>query len=227
MSDNLFGEQEIKIFLIEDHPIMRRGLVSLLTTEGNVQVIGEADTGEDGLNRLLELPPPDLVILDISLPGINGIEVARKLKKIHPTTKILILSMYDNPIFVHQAIEAGATGYLLKKAMVEELNLAIDAVIRGKTFLSPSITRNLDIALTFEKYTPESLTHREEDVFKLLAKGQSVNQIAETLVLSIYTVYTHLSNIKRKVGIEKTPDLIHFARENPLILGVGDKRVSL
>lgn len=222
MANSEFGNRELKIFLIEDHHIMRRGLASLLTIERNVQIIGEAGAGEDGLNRLAEISPPDLVILDISLPGLNGIEVARKLKKMHPETKILVLSMYDNPIFVHQAIEAGASGYILKKAMVEELNLAIDAVLGGQTFLSPSITKNLDESLAFDNYSYQSLTNREVEVFKLLAKGLSVSDIADALVLSIYTVYTHLSNIKRKVGIEKTSDLIRYARENPLILGDGE-----
>lgn len=201
---------------------MRRGLASLLTTERNVQIIGEAGTGEEGLNILSEISSPDLVILDISLPGINGIDVARKLRKIHPATKILVLSMYDNPIFVHQAIEAGAAGYILKRAMVEELNLAIDAVLSGQTFLSPSITKNLDAGWVVDNYSHQSLTNREVEVFRLLAQGWSVNEIADSLVLSIYTVYTHLSNIKRKVGIEKTSDLIRYARENPLIGGEGD-----
>lgn len=201
---------------------MRRGLASLLTTERNVQIIGEAGTGEEGLNILSEISSPDLVILDISLPGINGIDVARKLRKIHPATKILVLSMYDNPIFVHQAIEAGAAGYILKRAMVEELNLAIDAVLSGQTFLSPSITKNLDAGWVVDNYSHQSLTNREVEVFRLLAQGRSVNEIADSLVLSIYTVYTHLSNIKRKVGIEKTSDLIRYARENPLIGGEGD-----
>ena len=209
----------LKIFLVEDHHLMRRGLASLLTTERNVDIIGEAGTGEEGLNMLADMDLPDLVIMDISLPGMNGIEVTRRLKALNPEIKILVLSMYDNPIFVYQAIEAGASGYILKRAMVEELDLAIDAIIRGGSFLSPSITQNLDISLAFDNYSYQSLTNRELEVFKLLAAGSSVNDIAEALFISIYTVYTHLSNIKRKVGIEKTPDLIRYAMENPLILG--------
>lgn len=209
----------LKIFLVEDHHLMRRGLASLLTTERNVEIIGEAGTGEEGLTMLAGMEVPDLVIMDISLPGMNGIEVTRRLKAINTEMKILVLSMYDNPIFVYQAIEAGASGYILKRAMVEELDLAIDAIIRGGRFLSPSITQNLDISLEFDNYSYQSLTNRELEVFKLLATGSSVNDIAEALFISIYTVYTHLSNIKRKVGIEKTPDLIRYAMENPLILG--------
>ena len=209
----------LKIFLVEDHHLMRRGLASLLTTERNVDIIGEAGTGEEGLNMLADMDLPDLVIMDISLPGMNGIEVTRRLKAFNPEIKILVLSMYDNPIFVYQAIEAGASGYILKRAMVEELDLAIDAIIRGGSFLSPSITQNLDVSLAFDNYSYQSLTNRELEIFKLLAAGSSVNDIAEALFISIYTVYTHLSNIKRKVGIEKTPDLIRYAMENPLILG--------
>jgi len=209
----------LKIFLVEDHHLMRRGLASLLTTERNVDIIGEVGTGEEGLNMLADMDLPDLVIMDISLPGMNGIEVTRRLKAFNPEIKILVLSMYDNPIFVYQAIEAGASGYILKRAMVEELDLAIDAIIRGGSFLSPSITQNLDVSLAFDNYSYQSLTNRELEVFKLLAAGSSVNDIAEALFISIYTVYTHLSNIKRKVGIEKTPDLIRYAMENPLILG--------
>src|SRR5665648_181136 len=207
----------LKIFLVEDHHLMRRGLASLLTTERNVDIIGEVGTGEEGLNMLADMDLPDLVIMDISLPGMNGIEVTRRLKAFNPEIKILVLSMYDNPIFVYKAIEAGASGYILKRAMVEELDLAIDAIIRGGSFLSPSITQNLDVSLAFDNYSYQSLTNRELEVFKLLAAGSSVNDIAEALFISIYTVYTHLSNIKRKVGIEKTPDLIRYAMELSLI----------
>jgi NarL family two-component system response regulator LiaR len=214
-------ENALKIFLIEDHHLMRRGLAALLMTEMNVQIIGEAGTGEDGLKLLSELETPDLVIMDISLPGMNGIEATRKIKALNPEIKILVLSMYDNPISVYQAIEAGASGYILKKAMVEELNLAIDAIILGGTFLSPSIPKNMDVSLEFDNFSYQSFTHRELEVFKLLANGLSVNDIADTLFISIYTVYTHISNIKRKVGIEKTSDLTRYAMENPLILSQG------
>jgi DNA-binding NarL/FixJ family response regulator len=126
--------------------------------------------------------------------------------------------MYSNPTFVHQAMQAGASGYILKKSMVEELNTALDQVALGKLFVSPMITEILDPDLKFTPDSLKSLTNREIEVFERLAHGKSVKDIAEELVVSIYTVYTHMNTIKRKMGIEKNQDLIRYAIENPLIV---------
>lgn len=209
----------ISIFLVEDHHIMRRGLASLLATERNVCIQGECGSGEEALEMLRESAVPDLIIMDVSLPGLNGIETTRKIKTFMASARVLILSMYDNPTFVHQALEAGASGYLLKKSMVEELNLATDALLAGGEYISPEITRSLEINAELQEQTFQSLTVRENEIFQRLARGMSVKDIAAELVVSPYTVYTHINNIRRKIGVKKTADIIRYAIENPLILG--------
>jgi len=197
---------------------MRRGLASLLTVEEGAQIVGEVASGEEALEKLAQMEAPDLVIMDISLPGMNGIQTTRKILKEFPETKILILSMYNNPTFVHQALEAGAFGYILKESMVDELRNAIESVSRGKKYLSEKILSAVDFHQTEGLLPYESLTPREVEVFERLAGGLSVKDIGDELVVSIYTVYTHISNIKRKLGIEKSTDMICYAIENPLVL---------
>ncbi len=208
----------IKVFLIEDHHIMRRGLASLLVTERGVQILGEAASGEEALKLLQPGNLPDLIVMDVSLAGMNGIEATRKIKSLYQQVKILVLSMFNNPTFVQQAMEAGASGYILKKSMVEELNTALDQIIRGKRFISPLITENIEFAQELKGGSLQSLTNREIEVFEQLGKGRSVKDIATNLVVSIYTVYTHMNTIKRKLGVEKNSDLIRYAIENPLVL---------
>lgn len=217
----------MKIFLVEDHHIMRRGLASLLTIERDAQIVGEAASGEEALELLKSGPRPDLVVMDISLPGMTGIEATRSIRSLYPDVKVLILSMYSNPTFLHQAIQAGASGYILKKSVVEELNTALDQLSQGKQFVSSMITETLDPELDFKPGSIKSLTNREEQVFERLANGKSVKDIAEELVVSIYTVYTHMNTIKRKMGIEKNQDLIRYAIENPLIFKHTDRRKNL
>ncbi len=218
--------EPMKIFLIEDHHIMRRGLASLLTTERDVQILGEAASGEEALALLREDNLPEIIIMDVSLPGMNGIETTRAIKLRYPRVKILILSMYHNPTFVHQAMQAGASGYILKKSMVEELNTALDRVAAGKQFVSTMITDSLDPQLEFSSDPVQSLTNREIEVFERLAAGKAVKDIAEELVVSIYTVYTHMNTIRRKMGIEKNQELMRYAMENPLIVKPTDRNKS-
>lgn len=212
------AQMPISIFLVEDHHIMRRGLASLLTTERNVTILGECGSGEEALEMLRESEVPDLIIMDISLPGLSGIETTRQIKKFMPSARVLILSMYDNPTFVYQAIEAGATGYILKRSMVEELNLATDALLADSEYISPEITRSLAVDEDLLEQALHGLTSREREIFQCLACGMSVKEISTELALSPYTVYTHLSNIRRKIGVKKTADMIRYALENPLVL---------
>lgn len=197
---------------------MRRGLASLLTVEEGALIVGEVASGEEALEKLVQMEAPDVVLMDISLPGLNGIEATRKILQEVPRTKVLILSMYNNPTFVHQALEAGASGYILKESMVDELRNAIEAVKNGKRYISEKIVSIVEPLQAGNGLPYESLTPREVEVFEQLASGLSVKDIADDLVVSIYTVYTHISNIKRKLGIEKSADLIRYAIENPLIL---------
>jgi DNA-binding NarL/FixJ family response regulator len=208
----------MRIFLVEDHNIMRRGLASLLMTERDAEIVGEAASGEDALDLLKAGNLPDVVIMDVSLPGMNGIEASRAIHALYPDVKVLILSMYDNPAVLHEAMQAGASGYILKKSMVEELNTALDQITHEKQFISPILTAQLDDDHEFTQDSLKSLTKREVEVFERLASGKSVKEIAQELVVSIYTIYTHMNTIKSKMGIEKNQDLIRYAIENPLII---------
>jgi two-component system, NarL family, response regulator NreC len=208
----------MRIFLVEDHNIMRRGLASLLMTERDAEIVGEAASGEDALALLKAGNLPDVVIMDVSLPGMNGIEASRAIHTLYPDVKVLILSMYDNPTVLHEAMQAGASGYILKKSMVEELNTALDQITHEKQFISPILTAQLDADHEFTQDSLKSLTKREVEVFERLASGKSVKEIAQELVVSIYTIYTHMNTIKSKMGIEKNQDLIRYAIENPLII---------
>jgi DNA-binding NarL/FixJ family response regulator len=208
----------MRIFLVEDHHIMRRGLASLLMTERDAQIVGEAASGEDALALLEAGDLPDVVIMDISLPGMSGIEATRSIRMLYPNVKVLILSMYNNPTVLHQAMQAGASGYILKKSMVEELNTALDQILLEKQFVSPMITDHLDPEHGFKQDSLRSLTNREVEILERLANGRSVKDIAKELVVSIYTIYTHMNTIKSKMGIEKNQDLIRYAMENPLII---------
>ena len=201
---------------------MRRGLASLLTVEEGALIVGEVASGEEALEKLVQMEAPDVVLMDISLPGLNGIETTRKILQEVPQTKVLILSMYNNPTFVHQALEAGASGYILKESMVDELRNAIEAVKNGKKYISEKIVSIIKPLQVGNGLPYASLTPREVEVFEQLASGLSVKDIADELVVSIYTVYTHISNIKRKLGIEKSADMIRYAIENPLILKSRD-----
>jgi DNA-binding NarL/FixJ family response regulator len=214
--------KSMKLLLVEDHHIMRRGLASLLTTECDVEIWGEAASGEEAISLLNENSLPDMIIMDVSLPEMNGIETTHAIKSRYPQVKILILSMYNNPTLLHQALQAGASGYILKKSMVEELNAALDQVAQGRQFVSPLITASLDPDLEFMPDSLQKLTHREIEVFERLSTGSSVKDIAEELVISIYTVYTHMNTIKRKMGIEKNQDLVRYAIENPLIVKTSE-----
>jgi DNA-binding NarL/FixJ family response regulator len=208
----------ISIFLVEDHHIMRRGLASLLTLEQGAHIAGEAASGEEALEKLAGAELPNLIIMDISLAGMNGIETTRAILARYPQARVLVLSMYNNPTFVHQVLEAGALGYILKESMVDELHAAIEAVMSGKIYLSEAVTPKVDFNQKPGSPPYEPLTPREMEVFQRLAAGMSVKDIADDLVVSIYTVYTHISNIKRKLGVEKSADMIRYAIENPLIL---------
>jgi DNA-binding NarL/FixJ family response regulator len=203
----------ISIFLVEDHHIMRRGLASLLKIEEKARIVGEAASGEEALALLFSSPFPDLIIMDISLSGMDGIQATREIIAKKPQAKILILSMYNNPTFLHKALEAGISGYILKESLVDELHTAIQAIMNGGRYMSEKISQTQD-----EEMPLLSLTPREMEVFEKLAIGVSVKEIALENVISIYTVYAHISNIKRKLGIEKNFDIIRYAMENKIIL---------
>lgn len=204
-----------RIVLADDHAIVRQGIKRMIEEAGDLTVIGEASDGLELLS-LLKILDANLVILDISMPNLRGIEATRELKKIFPDTKVLILTMYKDKGLLHQAISSGADGYVLKEDTDKELHTAIEKVRRGKVYISPRFSDGLTNASTpihrnqFESPL-EHLTNREMEVLRLIAEGKSNKEIANCLFISIRTVQNHRANIMNKLDIKKTADLIRYA----------------
>lgn len=197
---------DIKVLVAEDHLITRQGICRLLEDERNVEVVGEANDGEEAVRLVTDLHP-DVVIMDLAMPRINGLEATRKIKLNRPTTAVLILSAYDDDEYVFGLLEAGAAGYLLKTTSGEELVRAIRAVHKGEPILDPNITRKVLNRLRFNNKAQRSatsntqLSDRQLDVIKLAAKGMSNRDIADELHLSRRTIEGNLRTIFNKLGV--------------------------
>ncbi len=212
----------ISILLADDHRIIRDGLRSLLSTMPGMEVVGEAENGRQAL-RIARKHNPDLVIMDISMPDLNGIEATRQILAESPGTKVLALSMHSDRQFVIQMFRAGVSGYLLKNGAFEELVLAIDTVRKNETYLSPKIASVLvkDLLETTEDNSASSvLTPREREVLQLIAEGRSTKEIASDLNVSVKTVETHRRQIMDKLELRSVAELTKFAlREGITDLG--------
>jgi len=206
----------IRVILAEDHTIVRKGLRSLLEGEEDIEVIGEAGDGKEAIT-LVEQKKPDIVVMDIGMPELNGLEATRRIKKKFPETKVLILTMHTNEEYVFEILQAGASGYIVKKAAPMELVSALRAVKRGESFLSPSISKKV-----IDEYLQrageakrrgafELLTDREREVLQLIAEGNSTRGIAGRLFISTKTVETHRSNLMEKLDLHGTADLTRYA----------------
>ncbi len=212
-----------RVLLAEDHTIVRKGLRSLLDKETGIKVVGEAEDGREAIAKAEELHP-DVVVMDIAMPGLNGLEATRQIKKRFPDMKILILTMHTNEEYVLQTLKAGASGYLVKKAAPAELISAINAVHKGDSFLSPSISRTvIDEYIRRSKEISEGeegfeqLTVREREVLQLIAEGHKTREIAELLYISIKTVETHRAHIMNKLDIHSTAELTRYAIRKGII----------
>jgi NarL family two-component system response regulator LiaR len=206
----------LRVFVADDHPIVRRGIRDLLETESDIEVVGEATNGHEAVARVAELRP-DVVLMDLVMPELDGIEATRQIKAQHPEVKILILTSFATDDKVFPAIKAGALGYLIKDTSPDELVEAIRQVYVGKPTLHPTIARKVlaEIAQTVERPSiPEPLTEREVEVLKLLARGQSNQEIAENLTISVTTVYSHVSSILSKLHLAtRTQAALYALRE--------------
>jgi len=206
---------KIKVLLAEDHIIVREGTRELLQREPDIEVVGEASDGEESI-RLAEELKPDVVIMDIAMPKVNGIEATKKIKKIIPTTAVLILTAYDTEQYIIALLEAGAAGYLLKNVRGNQLVDAVRSVYSGESVLQPSTTRQIINRLTSKLSGQEDivvsspLTEREQEILKLTAKGVSNKDIADNLCLSIRTVQSHLSNIFKKLAVGSRTEAILY-----------------
>ncbi len=205
----------IKIILADDHQIVRQGLRMLLASEPDMMVVGESDNGRDAVKLAQELAP-DVILMDISMPDLNGIDATRQIVAINSKVKIIALSMHSDSLFVLNMLRSGAWGYLLKDCALEELVKAIRTVMRDKTYISPGVSDILikDFAHTLavepgSAYT--LLTPREREVLQLMAEGRNTLQIANTLCLSSKTVEAHRKQIMNKVGINNVAELTKYA----------------
>jgi len=213
----------VRVLLADDHGIVRRGLKSLLETEPHVTVVGEASDGLDAL-RLCGEYKPDILIVDIGMPKMNGIEVAARAQKLDPAPAVIILSMHSDESYITRALAAGARAYLLKDATDEDLIPALRAVRQGKPFFSPAVT-----AVLVEDYmrqlrarglsdTYHLLTDREKEVLQLLAEGRSNKEVATLLDLGLSTVETHRANLMQKLGLHNTAEIVLYAVRKGIIV---------
>ncbi|MBM4465406.1 MAG: response regulator transcription factor [Chloroflexi bacterium] len=206
---------KIRVLLAEDHTIVRKGLRSLLEGEAGIEVIGEAEDGREAIQMTQRLLP-DVVLMDISMPALNGLEATRQIKKLFPGVKVLILTMHADEEYVFQILRAGASGYVVKKAAPAELVLAIQAVRQGNSFLSPSISRQvieeyIQKAEAMVENSYERLTDREREVLQLIAEGHTSREIAELLHISQKTVRAHRASLMDKLDIHGTAELTRYA----------------
>ncbi|WP_066251180.1 response regulator [Neobacillus drentensis] len=215
----------IKILLVDDHAVVRMGLKMLLNTNPEMEVIGEASEGNEGIKKALKLKP-DVVVMDLSMPhGKDGLSATTELKKLKPEINILILTMHDDEEYLFRAIQGGASGCILKSAPHDELMSAIESVANGDAYLHPSATKRL-----MEEYlgsvkqdgndTYNLLSDREKEVLTLIAKGYSNKEIAVQLVISVKTVETHKGNLMEKLQMKTRPELVEYAVRKGL-LGYG------
>lgn len=206
------AESGIRILLAEDHTLVRAGIRSLLDRIGGMEVVAEASDGQEAV-RLARKHQPQLVVMDIAMAGLNGLEATRRIRSETPDAKILILSMHANEQYVQQALQAGASGYLLKDAATEELELAIQAALKGQTYLSPRISRRLveDYLSRGEGNPADQLTPRQREILQLIAEGRSTRAIAERLHVSVKTVETHRAQLMDRLDIHDVPGLVRFA----------------
>jgi DNA-binding NarL/FixJ family response regulator len=210
----------IRVVVAEDHALVRAGIRSLLEKLPGVEVVGEAADGREAL-ELLETQSPHVALLDISMPGMNGLEAAARAARQFPATRVVVLSMHANEEYVHQALRAGAAGYLLKDAGAAELELAVRAVARGETYLSPAISKQVMsdyVRRTGAGTTSlEALTPRQREILQLIAEGHTTKEIAKKLDLGVKTIETHRAALMRRLDIHDVAGLVRYAIRSGLV----------
>jgi two-component system, NarL family, nitrate/nitrite response regulator NarL len=215
------SSKKIRIILADDHPIVRTGIKNALAEQKNIEVVGEASNGVQALKKAKELSP-DIVLMDISMPGMGGLEAAQRLRATLPKVKVLVFTMHDNKEYVLEIIRSGASGYVLKDTSTLELVRAIETVYRGGTFFSSKVSQFLldqyvkKVASGDEKSETE-LTNREKEVLVLVAKGKSNKEIASELTMSTRTVETHREKIMKKLNVHSVAEMTQHAISRGLV----------
>jgi DNA-binding NarL/FixJ family response regulator len=211
----------LRVVLADDHTLVRAGIRSLLERIPGIEVVGEADTGLEAL-ALIGAHQPDVALIDIAMPGLNGLDVATRVASDWPQVRVIVLSVHANEEYVAQALRAGAVGYLLKDSATAELDLALEAVCRGETYLSPAISRTVISGYLARhagagRGTESPLTPRQREILTLLAGGKSTKEIAGMLSLSAKTVETHRAQLMERLNIHDVPGLVKYALHLGLI----------
>jgi DNA-binding NarL/FixJ family response regulator len=209
--------KKIRVLLADDHAILRKGVRMLIDAEPDLEVVGEAKTGREAIEEARKLKP-DVVVMDVSMPDLNGIEGTRQICDELTQTKVIGLSMHKDSVYVRELLRAGARGYLLKDSEDDDLLRAIRAVSRGEAFLSPAVS---DAVLTdYRKHVTnpvDLLTSREREVLTMIAEGKTNKEIANALNLSVYTVESHRGSVMEKLNLHNTGDIVRFALRNGLM----------
>ena len=214
--------ETIRVLLADDHTIVRKGLRSLLDEEPNINVIAEAEDGREAVEKALELLP-DVVVMDISMPLVNGLEATRTILRQNPQIKIIVLTVHTDSEYIFQILNAGSSGYLVKNSAPEELVTAIHAVHQGGSYLSPSISKkvvNRFVEQNKELISEDSystLTNREREILQLIAEGYSTREVAESLHISVKTAETHRANMMAKLDLSNMVDLMKYAIRRGII----------
>jgi two-component system, NarL family, response regulator NreC len=212
---------KIRILIADDHTLLRNGICALLEAEQDMSIVGEASDGREAV-RLASQLKPDIVLMDIAMPLLNGLEATRQIKHEHPEINVLVLTMYDNEEYFREMLEVGSSGYIIKRAAASELVTAIRAVYNGEAVLSPVITRllledYLNHETHREKDDPNALSSREREVLQLIAEGKTSREIAEILNLSVKTVQSHRTSLMQKLDLHDRGELIKYAIQKKII----------
>ena len=213
---------KIRVLVVDDHTIVRNGICVLLGLAKDIEVVGEASNGSEALEMVRKFMP-DVMLIDIAMPNMNGLEATRHIRKEFPRVKVLVLTQYDDKEHVFWAIEAGASGFISKTAASSELVSGIRSVYRGDSFLSPSAARILvedyqqEASIRKEQDPYKQLTDREREILKLLAEGYTTRKIADMLVISVKTVEGHKTNLMSKLDIHNRTDLVKYALRKGII----------
>jgi len=216
-------EQKPRILIVDDHTLLRAGLRALLAQDPGIEIVGEASDGRDAVRAVGQLTP-NLVLMDLTMPGMNGIEAVTEIKRRYPEVRILVMTLHKTEDFIHASLKAGADGYILKDATHDELRVAIRSVLQGKTYLSMDVSGKvvsgyLGVGNSASGSSVfETLTHREREILKLVAEGNANKVMAEFLSLSVKTVEKHRSNLMAKLGVHNAAGLTAFAMEKGLLV---------
>jgi two-component system NarL family response regulator len=206
-----------RVLIVDDHPMVAEGIQSLLESYDDIAVVGTLGNGQEAVDRVSELSP-DVILMDLNMPGVSGLNATEMILEERPETRIVILSMHDSPEYISTALSHGARGYILKDVPTDEIYTAIKTVMQGEEYLCTGAKGSLKPKISDGR---ETLTSREQTILLELAQGQSNKDVANALNISVRTVETHRKNIKRKLGISSTAGLTRYALEHGVLQGTG------